>query len=591
MRRMLGSAKWLLVLMVLALMAAACGGGDDADETASDDPVSDATDDVVVEEDSEPAADTDATEEPPAEDGSEEPVAEGGAGEGVVLFGDEQEPVIMNGLLIDGNSLTTAKINNNVLPATYVIQPDFSLAPSVIDGEAEVTDDPFSVTYTIREEAVWNDGTPISAEDMIFTYETIIDEANAEQITTTDGYDLITEAEAVDEKTVTFTFSEPYAPWQLLFTAILPAHVLDGEDFLTVWNDGIFDPATGEGISGGPYVFDEWTRGQQVRLVANENYWDGDVAVSELIMRYVGDTTTLAQAFRGGEITMFDPQPQIELLETLDSIDTATYEIAAGPVWEHIDFNHLVPGLDQAFVRQAIALGIDRQTIVDSLIVPLQPEAAVLDNLVYVNNQAEYEPHFDQYAYDPEAARALLEENGCVDEGGVYSCDGVPLSFRISTTGGNERRELTQQLMQANLAEVGIELTIDNDEGATFFERMDTPENCGGVCDFDIGLFAWVGSPDPVGAANIWGCDKPQNWTAYCNEEVTELMDTANVTIDPDERTALFNEADALMATDVPILPLYQQPQFAAWDTSISGPAINPTNQTIFWNAGAWTVD
>jgi ABC-type transport system substrate-binding protein len=151
-----------------------------------------------------------------------------------------------------------------------------------------------------------------------------------------------------------------------------------------------------------------------------------------------------------------------------------------------------------------------------------------------MTNSEFYEPTFDQWDYDPEAARQLLEDNGCTEgDGGIYECDGDRLSFRFGTTGGNERRELTQQLVQADLAAIGIEITIENDEGATFFERLNTPENCDGVCDYDLALFAWVGSPDPSGNANIYGCDegdtpRPQNWTVYCDEELTSLMDEAN---------------------------------------------------------------
>jgi len=306
--------SWLLLLVALSMVAAACAGdGEPAvDETAAEAELPD----VGTETAAEPTADdTDATPDDEAT-GDPAPAGEGGT----ILFGDEQEPTILNSFLIDGNSLVTTKVTTNVLPHAYVIQPDFSLAPSVIEGEAEITEDPFSVTYTIREEAVWNDGTPVSADDFVFTWETLTNPDYAEQITSTDGYDLITDAEVVDEKTVTFNYSEPYAPWRLLFTDIMPAHVLEGQDFLTVWNDGIVDPESGEGISGGPYVFDEWTKGQQLRLVANTEYWDGDVAVGEIVMRYVGDTTTLSQQFRGGEINMFDPQPQIELVDTLEAL-------------------------------------------------------------------------------------------------------------------------------------------------------------------------------------------------------------------------------------------------------------------------------
>ena len=560
------------LVMAAALVVTACGGGEEEPEPEA------------TEEESE------AEEEPTEEEPTEEEEATGPIEGGTVLFGDEQEPTILNGWLIDGNSLVTSKVNANVFPGAYVIQPDFSYAPSVIDGEAEFTEDPFSVTYTIREDAAWSDGTPISSQDFVFTHETIMDmeAAWADQITSRSGYELISDYEVVDEKTVTFNFSEPYAAWQLLFSAILPGHVLEGEDFTTVMNDTLPE------VSGGPYMFDSWDKGTQIRLVRNENYWDGDVMLDELIFRYVPDTTTLTQQMVGGELDVYDPQPQIELIETLDGAsDQLTYEVGLGPVWEHIDFNTLVPGLDKDYVRQAIALGINREQIVDTLVRPVDPEAQVLNNPFWMTNQEFYEPSYGMWDYDPDAAIALLEESGCTrGDGDIFECEGDRLAFRISTTGGNERRELTQQLIQADLAAVGIEITIENDEGAAFFERLNTPDNCGGVCDYDIGLFAWVGSPDPSGNANIYGCDgdapRPQNWTVWCSDEITSLMDEANSTVDPQANADLWNQAAEVFAQGAPVVPLFQQPQLVAFENGVTGPQLNPTNQTNLWNAGTW---
>ncbi|GGI04519.1 peptide ABC transporter substrate-binding protein [Egicoccus halophilus] len=563
------------LIMAAALVATACGnGGDEPPATEEPETVEPETTDEDTDEDT---GDTD-------EEAAGDPV-EGGT----VLFGDEQEPTILNGTLIDGNSLVTSKVFNNIFPGAYTIQPDFSYAPWLIDGEAEFTEDPFSVTYTIRDDANWSDGTPITAEDFVFTLSVYDEDAAwADQITSRAGYELITDSEVEDDKTVTFDFSEPYAAWQLLFANVFPAHEFEGEDWETFMNDEI--PA----ISGGPYLFDSWDRGTQLRLVRNDEYWDEDVMLDEIIMRYVPDTTTLTQQMVGGELDMYDPQPQIELVQQLDgATDRVNYEVGLGPVWEHIDFNTLVDGLDQEYVRQAISLGINREQIVDTLVRPVDPEAVVLNNPFWMANSEFYEPVFEQNDYDPDAARSLPEDNGCTEgDDGIYECDGTRLEFRISTTGGNERRELTQQLIQADLQQVGISINIENDEGATFFERLNTPENCGGVCDYDIGLFAWVGSPDPSGNANIYGCDgdtlRPQNWTAWCNQEITDLMDDANATVEPEDNAALWNEAAQVFADEVPVVPLFQQPQLLAWENTITGPELNATNQTQFWNSASW---
>ncbi len=567
--------RWPLMLTAsLALVIAACAPDEDVEDEPEDD-VEEVEDVDEEEEEEEEAA--------PAEGGT-------------VLFGDEQEPTVLNSFILDGNSLVTSKVATNVWPGSYVIQPDLSMEPYLIDGEAEITEDPFTVTYTIRDEAEWSDGTPITVDDYIFTLETMMtdDEETAAQITSTAGYELITDYETDGDKTITFTYEEPYAPWQLIFNEILPAHVLEGEDFLTVMNDELPD------ISGGPFIFDSWDQGTQLRLVRNEDYWGGDVALDEIVMRYVPDTTTLTQQMVGAELDMYDPQPQIELVDQLDGAsDRIEYEVGLGPVWEHIDFNTLVDGLDRDYVRQAIALGINREQIVETLIHPVDPDAVVLENPFWMANTEQYEPHYDQWSHDPQAAQDLLEDNGCAPgDDGIYVCDDVRLSFRIGTTGGNERRELAQQLIQSDLAQVGIEIEIDNDEGATFFERLNTPENCDGVCDYDIAMFAWVGSPNPVGNANIYGCDdfddpdgptvRAQNWTVFCDEELTEIMDEANATVDPDENARLWNEASQIMADNVPVVPLFQQPQLLAWSNDISGPQLNATNQTQFWNSQDW---
>ena len=566
--------RWLVLLAALAHVVAACAE-DEVDEPEDDD--------VDVEEPDDDVDDDDEDEE------AAEPV-EGGT----VLFGDEQEPTILNGFLLEGNSLVTSKVFNNQFLGAHRITPDFEYEPVLVDGIAEITEDPFTVTYTIKDEAAWSDGEPVSPEDFVFTWQTVIDEDN-DQMTSREGYEDIEDYEVVDDQTITFEFTQPYAPWPLLFSNLLPEHVLEGEDFQAVMNDELPD------VGSGPFLFDSWDQGSQLRLVANEDYWDGDVALDEIVMRYVPDTTTLTQQMRGGEIDMYDPQPQIELVDQLDEVsDRITYEVDIGPVWEHIDFNTLVDGLDRDYVRQAIALGIDREVIVETLINPVDPDAVVLQNPIYMANQDEYEEAFADLDHDPEAAQALLEENGCEQgDDGIYECDGTRLSFRLGTTGGNERRELAQQLMQSDLADVGIEITIENDEGAAFFDRLNTPEACDGICDYDIALFAWVGSPDPTANRNIYGCDfedgedpepRPQNWTVWCDEEASALMDEAAQTVDPDDQAALWNEVAEIMSDGVPIVPLFQQPQLLAWDDAITGPQLNATNQTQFWNSADWAM-
>lgn len=550
-------ARWLLLLVALAVVTAACGTDEPGD-----------------------------IEEPSDEDVSEpegEPV-EGGS----IVFGHEQEPAILNNSLVEGNLLATSIVTRQILLGAYQVTPDFEYVPQLIEGEAEPEGgedgEPFTVTWNIREEAAWSDGTPISADDFQFTYDTVMNEEF--DIVSREGYDQITETEVVDDKTWRATFEEPFAPYRTLFGEIpvLPAHVLEGEDFDTVWNDGIIDPGTDEPIASGPFQFEEWERGQQITIVRNEGFWGEPALLDQITFRYIEETPTLVQQLRGGEINIFDPQPQVDLIAQLEDIDGVEVQSDAGPQWEHIDFNFDNPALANQYVREAFIRGIDREAIVEQLVRGVNPDAGVLQNTIFMENQEQYEPHWDMYEYDPEAAIALLEENGCTrdGEGDIFECDGEELSFRYVSTTGNERRELMFEIVQSYMADIGIELNADFSEPAQSLGTQ-LPEG-----DFDIINFGWIGSPDPFGGDTIFMCDGALNYNGYCNEDVTELI-ASNVTMtDEDERWATYNEVDELIAADVPLIPLFQTPQTLAYEDTLGGVRVNATQWGPTWNASEW---
>lgn len=559
MRRLIRTpAGWLSLLAVFALVATACGPGEpEREEVLEED---------VTEPEGEPL------------DG------------GTVVFGHEQEPAILNPALTEGNLFATNIVTRTILMGAYLVTPEFEYVPELIDGEAEAEGgedgEPFTVTWTVREEAAWNDGTPVSADDFEFTYQAIMNEDF--DIVSRDGYDLISETEVVDDKTWRATFSEPFAPYRTLFGTIpvLPAHVLEGEDLNEVWNDGVVDPETGDPIANGPFQFEEWERGQHITVSRNENFWDEPANLDEITFRYIEETPTLVQQIRGGEINMFDPQPQVDLIEQLEAIDGVEVQSEAGPQWEHIDFNFDNPALANRYVREAIIRGIDREAIVEQLVRGVNPEAGVLQNAIFVENQAPYEPHWDIYEYDPEEAVSILEENGCTrdSDDDVFECDGEELSFRYVSTSGNERRELMFEIVQAQLSEIGVELEADFSEPAQSLGTQ-LPEG-----DFDLINFGWVGSPDPFGGDTIFQCDGDLNYMGYCNEEVTDLLAANTQILDEDERWATYNEADELLADDIPLIPLFQTPQVLAYEDHIGGIRVNSTQWGPTWNASEWFV-
>lgn len=461
-----------------------------------------------------------------------------------------------------------------------------------VEGECP---DAFCVLYHIHPDAAWSDGTPVTADDFAFTYETTMNPVL--DITSRDGYDQITGYEVVDDKTILFAFGQVYAPWQSLFASpgIMPKHVLEDQPFNAIWDELIT-------VGSGPFVMTEWVLDERITLTRNPDYWAaeerlsgaplGDIQTINVV--FLEDSQTQIQALRGQEIDMFYPQPQITLAEEVDAIEGVEWEAGLGPTWEVLSINHSDPLLSQEFVRQAIAMGIDRDSIVDIVVRPIAADGVPLNNTVWMVGTANYEDHFSQYPYDPAGAEALLTENGCARGGdGIYECGGERLSFNWTTTAGNEARELQFELAQANLAEIGIEINAAFGPASEVFAEQFL---YGDSSVWQLFNHGWVGSPDPVGANTMYYCegDAPSgfgaiNVTRYCNEEVEGLIRQSDSESDPAARAALYNQADALYLDEVAVVPFYQKPTFFAWSSAIEGPKDNSTQQGPFWNIGAWT--
>ena len=159
-------------------------------------------------------------------------------------------------------------------------------------------------------------------------------------------------------------------------------------------------------------------------------------------------------ALGDGEVDMIYPQPYVSLMDEIDGIGHVESVTGLGPVWEYFGFNQDDPRLQNLFIRQAIAQGINRDAIVEEVVRPITPDGQLLGNSVWLNSSEYYQDHFNGlFPYDPIAAEALLTDNGCVEgDDGIYECDGERLSFSWATTSGNEARDVHFEMAQADLA-------------------------------------------------------------------------------------------------------------------------------------------
>ena len=510
----------------------------------------------------------------------EKPVAGGTA-----VFGAEFEPPCVNPYVNPCPQFFTRLATVPTLAGAYRQRPDFTFEPVLVD-RAPVRESPFSLTFHIEPRAEWSDGTPVTADDFVFTLDTLLDPAN--DILDRTGYDRIVEATALDAKRVRFVFGEPYPAWRTLFPHVLPKHALEGHDFDTVWNNGIVNPTTGDPIASGPFTLSAWDRGVEMTLTRNPGWWGARPALLDsIVVRFVGFGQAPAQALANGTVDVIDAQA---VQPTLTGVPGIALEQIPGPSLEHLDFNvgsATMPLLREQWFREAVTSALDREDLANDLgAVFASHGLGVQDSLAYRSQQPEYRPHFSRYGYDPARAREIMARHGCVLGGdGIWSCGGVRASLRLTTTTGNPSRSFVQAHMQASAREAGIELVLENVFAGTLF-GVRLPAG-----DFDLVIFTWPTSfGDPLGLVGLYGCGGGSNFMRYCSDDVTGLLEDSARELTEGRRRALVNRADAIMADDLPSVPLFQRPLFMYSDASVRGLAENPTATGPTWNAEEWWI-
>jgi peptide/nickel transport system substrate-binding protein len=513
------------------------------------------------------------------------PQAAAAAG-GTVIFGADQEPRTLNTLTVEGNALWGSLVLQPVITfgskynAKGVLIHDL-LEPPVLNSQK-----PQVVTYKLKQATKWSDNKPMTAEDMIFTFQQIMNPNNT--IASRIGFEDIARLQKVDAKTVRATFKKPYAFWQSLWGRIFPSYPaggVAGQTFDQAWRNG-------PPVANGPFRLASWDRGTQMVLTRNPNYWGKKANVNSIVFRFIPDTNTQFQAMRGGEVNIINPQPQNAIAD-LKKQSNLNVQTGSQFTWEHVDFQlgaggH--PALKKKFVREAIVTGINRAQIRTVAYREIAPNLPALNNVIYKNFQSEYVGHkYQPYGFSQKKAIELLRSNGCTGgpatpsarNNDIYSCPGVgKLEFDFHSTAGNLSRETSFAVMQRQLKSVGIQL---NARFTLTALTVTLPTR-----NWDIMLYAWVGSPETGGSVNIHRCGGTQNHQNYCSRPVSRLLLKSNETLDEKKRTQLLNEADRLIASHVVTLPLYARPGYLIHDKKLTGAVFNPTNTAATWNTQDW---
>ena len=397
----------LVLLIAFALVAAACSSSDggDEDETTTTTTTAAPETEETTTTTAAPETTTTTTEAKP-----EKPYG------GEAIVADDQEPPTLNPLAPGGDNFIVSILGQGYHTGiqeidgfTLELIPELATElPTTANGGVTVNEDgTMTVRYTIKDEAVWADGTPISGADFEFTYTTIMDPDLPVDKTTYE--DIIPESIVVGDKTFEYTLSAPTALYELIFGLVIPKHSVEGSDFIADWNEDMW-------VSGGPFIFDEWAKGEFVKLTRNDNYWKTDAETGQqlpyldsVIFQFIPETESIINAFKAREVDIIQPPPNTETIETLQALEPegARVEVLSGPVWEHVNFQFADGRFDKnenscnesLALRQAIGHTIDKQLLVDEI---LAGQVEPLDSYVDAFSPALSQEAWAQYNLDPE---------------------------------------------------------------------------------------------------------------------------------------------------------------------------------------------
>ncbi|NPD70148.1 peptide ABC transporter substrate-binding protein (plasmid) [Lichenicola cladoniae] len=432
------------------------------------------------------------------------------------------------------------------------------------------------VTYHLRAGVCWQDGAPFTAADVKFTWEAVRDPAFLAE--SKDGSEDIEGIDTPDDLTVVVNYRHSSAAFaSTLFTfGILPRHLLLGHDLN-------HDPYNTRPIGTGPFMVREFRRGEYVALDRNPHYWQHDSEgrqlpyLDRIVFRIVPDSNTLGTLIRAGEIGL---APLIPYMLAKQLQGTRGIEIVRGPSlgWEHLDFSFKgPPALRDPTVRRAIAQAIDRRILVRAAGgFPLPIRSVVVPTLTDL-----YDPMVPVLAYDPAQANRLLDDAGYArGPDGIRARDGQRLSFSITAQTGQIDDEIAEQIIIAELRAIGIRLSADNKSGISFRQARYRGA-------YDLLYGRWVTAADPVYSV-FYGTHGPNNGQGYASPELDEAMRRLETEMHPEPRRQDAAAMQAILARDLPTIPLLSTVSVNARSDRLRGYVPNPTNMTDFVGAASW---
>lgn len=419
-------------------------------------------------------------------------------------------------------------------------------------------------TYTIRDDAFWGDGTPVTTKDVLFTWN--VGKHPKTGVANRSAFEDIVDIQIADEKTFTLKVQKLTYDYSALGGfPLMPAHLeepafSDPQEYRhrTLYDT---DP-TNPGLYNGPYRIVEVASGSHITLARNEHWKGQSPQFDRITVRAIENTAALEANLLSGSIDYIAGELGLTLDQALafekrhgDKFDI-TYK--PGLIYEHIDLMLDNPVLQDIRVRRALLHAIDRDAVSTRLFQGKQPVAHGFVNPL----DWTYNDGIRKYPFDPKLADKLLDEAGwTVKKKGIrHNSSGERLSLEIMSTAGNRIRELVEQVLQNYWKRVGIDVRIRNQPPRVLFGETIAKRKFTGLA-----MYAWLSSPESLPRTTLYSTSIPtaeNNWAGqnnpgFKNSEMDELIDAIEIELDREKRKALWARAQEIYAEELPVLPLY----------------------------------
>jgi len=482
------------------------------------------------------------------------------------------EPYTLNYIHSTSTMPTSYIVYRNIKESLLEYDIDkYDLVPSLADSY-EVAQDGMAVTYKIKPEAHFSDGMPVTADDVVFSFNTVMNE-KVDAADHRSYINIVKSVEKIDRLTVKFVMGSlsfkavEYTGMMLIY----PKHIYEFSD-PKVFNDRISDP-----VGSGPFVFKKWARGQEVILERNENYWRKEKMphLKKIVFRFITNDVAALQSFKAGNLDFMEPLPDQyeELKKDKEFVKQANmlsyWHPGVGYFW--MGWNQERPYFKDRKVRLAMTHMIDRELICRKLLD--NPDAIVPTGPFYIFGP-QSDPDIKPWPYNPQRAKELLDESGWVDSNndGIRDKGGVDFSFRYMIVSGSYLHEQVGKLVKDSAAKLGIDVSIEPYEWSVFSEKVTGHE-------FDAVNMAWKSglAADPY---QIWHSsqieNRGSNYISFNNPEADAIIEKARITFDKDERNKLYHEFHRIIHEQQPYTFVYSRPGQRVVDKRFHNVKIHP---------------